>query len=217
MQEATLVFDGACGFRRVVRDVIPRTGRQNMCERLAAVGNDARRHQGIRDMRAPHRRAVSGMGINVRPRDRIVLRQQFDHPFGPGQPCVAGFTDFCQQTGVGRVVQVGQDVDADPLHRVAGHFHAGYQPDAVLPCGRESGLPARRRVVVGQRDYVQACGGSRTYDVGGRLRAVRDCGVCVQIDSHATNLPRTGTGMLCWNVWQGFAPVRRWFGEYRRQ
>ena len=61
--------------------------------------------------------------------------------------------------------------------------------DEREPCGEGGdGLRvASHRVVVGQRDDVEAGGRRVGHQLGGGVRAVRSGGVGVQIDAHDTN------------------------------
>jgi len=66
---------------------------------------------------------------------------------------------------------------------VAGQLHAGHQGQP----GRErlAGLlQAGQRVVVGERDHVQARGAGAAHHLSGRVGAVRGGAVRMKVDAH---------------------------------
>ena len=125
---------------------------------------------------------------DVVPAQRIVLREQADHPFGPDEARVLGLGDLVQQAGVRRVMQIAEQVDADAFGGPAGDLHAGNQRNPVFP-GRQRGLgPAIGRVVVGQGHDVESRRRRGGHHSTGRLGAVGNVRMSMQIYPHPTSL-----------------------------
>jgi hypothetical protein len=109
---------------------------------------------------------------HIVPVQRVVLGQQRDHAFGPREARVLGLRDLVQQAGVGGVVQVAEEVDADPVLRPAGNLHAGHERHADFERGAGRFGPAVGGVMVRQGYDVQPRRSGGCHDGGWRLRAV---------------------------------------------
>ena len=174
--------DGDLGGRRVVAHVVGGAGREDRGEGRAPVGDDARGHEGVGDVRAPQRGGLPrDLLLHLVPGDRVVAGDGLDHGTGAVAPGGAGPLQLVGQrrlrAGVG---QQREDVDARaPV--LGGDLDAGDDGDAVGARGRAGVVPAGGRVVVGQRDDVQAHGAGLGEELVDRAGAVGVRRVRVQV------------------------------------
>ena len=108
--------------------------------------------------------------------------QLFHHDPGPPDPVVADAVHRLGQGRVGRVEQVGQQVQALAALG-AGQFHARDQGQARGQGRPGLGVPGHG-VVVGQGDHVQAAGPGAGHQFGPRVGSVRGIAVGVQVNEH---------------------------------
>jgi hypothetical protein len=177
-------LDGPHRVGRVVLDVVGAAATQPPREGLVTVPDDPGRHERVRDVRA----TGSGARLDLRPDllDRhgdAVGRHLRDHRIEPGVAAVERPFQLGHEVGVGRVGEVGQQVDALVVP-AARDLDARNQTDAVATRRTRGILPAQRRVVVGERDDVQSGSDRLRHDDRGRLGAVARGRVGVQVDEH---------------------------------
>lgn len=151
---------------RLEREVVGPGVVQDADERRVPVREHACRDERVRHVRPPDRLCVTRERDDGLPRDREVAGQALDHRPAPPHPHGAGVLQQLRQRPVGRIVEVGQDVDGDapcaggdlgpPDEHHARRFH-----------GRRGLLPPRDRVVVGERHHVDR-GRGRAFEHLGR-------------------------------------------------
>ncbi len=147
--------------------------------------DDAEFHQGGRDVRAADR-AVSGDTGHLVPLDRHAqLLELADHGPRAGHPVVPYQLALARQLGLVGVEEVRQHVQPDAVE-AAGELGAGdegHPRRERVECGDRLGVAAGR-VVVGERHDVESGRRGVTHQLGRGVRAVRSCGVGVQVDQH---------------------------------
>src|SRR5690606_17875243 len=115
-----------------------------------------------------------------------------DHPPGTAQAGVAGTRDGGAEAAGGGVVEVGQEVDADPAGG-GGDLRAADEGHPGALDGGGGLLPPVPRVVVGERDDVEAGGGRGGHEDGRPLGAVGEARVGVEVDGGAGEHEPQGT------------------------
>ena len=76
----------------------------------------------------------------------------------------AQWVQLGEQTRRGRILEVAEQMDADAVV-LAGDLDPANQGDPVAPGGGRGLVPARRRVVICQRDHVKTCLGRGPHDL----------------------------------------------------
>jgi hypothetical protein len=154
---------------------------QDARERGAAVGDVAARDERVGDVRAADGAAVDRLLEHVVPRERVVLGDPLDDPLGAVQAAVTNACRLADDVVVQRVEEVGEHVHARrPV--VGAQLHAGNHEEAGAGCRGLRLIPARRRVVVGERDRAEPRGDRSLHQLAGRLGAVGHAAVRVQVD-----------------------------------
>lgn len=62
---------------------------------------------------------------DIVPAQGVVLCQERDHAFGTGEPRVLRLGDLLEQAGVRRIVEIAEQMDADPLPGAARNLYPG--------------------------------------------------------------------------------------------
>ena len=176
---------------------VPRpTGVEVPLERLGAVGDHAAGDQRVGHVRSAGRRRAGRDAPYVVLGEldpcRAQVGQDRGHPGVAAREHPVQGEDQVRVLGVG---QVRQEVHAGVLEAGAD-LDPGHQVEAER-LGRLGRLgPALRRVVVGQRDHVEARLGGRPHHLRRALRAVGGARVGVEVDTHPhTRLTRRGAAL----------------------
>ena len=170
--------------RGVPVDVGRHAGVEVALERLVPVADHAERDQGVGDVRPAGRGGPVRGPAHVGGADRDAqLAQLLQDRRHPGAPPVEDLVELLDERRVGRVGQVGQQVD--PLALVLGaDLDPAHQRQADL-LGRSGRLgPALGRVVVGQPQHVQPGRHRRVHQLRRALRPVAAPRVGVEVDPH---------------------------------
>ena len=172
------------GIRRRGRNVIRATRADCPGKRGGTIRVGAGGDQRISDMRTTDRRLIAFANLreHIIPRNRIILRNQFDHAFGA---CETGSTQRSEQvddTRIARIILVGKHVHGY-AGSVRGHFSAANQRQPIS-FGRLHGIgPSCGRVMVSDGHSVQAALVGFTNHIIRRLSAIGEHRVAVQIPS----------------------------------
>ena len=110
----------------VVGHVVLAAPRQQRREGPVSVGDDPSRYQCIGDVWAADGGAFGDLGLHVVPGQGDVCGQPLDDLPGPPLTAVSGQLNLVKQPSEARVVQIAEQVHADPGRR-ARDLHAGHQ------------------------------------------------------------------------------------------
>lgn len=178
--------DGGCRMRRIMAHPVGRTGREDPFESLAARSDDSQSYQRIGDVRPTDSCTLGDELLNQWPGNGEIVRHQLHHALRARQPRAPRLLDLLKQPRVGRIMEIGQDMHADAGIGSARNLHAGDEYHSEPGRGVFRPLPARRRIVVRERNGVESRYRSGLYEHLRGLCAVRYVRVRVQVDSHST-------------------------------
>ena len=168
---------------RLVRQVVAAREVQDRREGLATGAHDSTRHESVGDVGAADT-VASALREHVIPADVVVARDVGDHALGPAETVGTNVRRLSDELAVVGVEEVAEHVHAAPLVARA-ELHAPNDLDARAARRGERLVPPRRRVVVGDRDRVEARLDGRADQLRGCLGAVADAAVRVQVDRAA--------------------------------
>ena len=120
-------------------------------------------------------------------------RRRVGHPSRAPVAVGAERGEALEQRGVGVVDAVAEDVEVLVLVLHGRDLHGGDEPQARVPLGLgERLVQPVDRVVVGQREQLDAVGGGEPDDLGGRERPVGVDGVGLEIERRPHRVTCTG-------------------------
>jgi hypothetical protein len=153
-------------------------------ECLLPIANMPSLDQGIGDMWAADRGARANLRHDLRFTDRHTKGGQFrKNTSQPTQPAIANSGHLGGQARTTRISAVRQDVHAAATTR-ARELHPAYHNDAnPLPLGCCL-IKAIECIVVGQRNDIERCLSSLSYQLGRRIRPIGHQRVSMQVDPH---------------------------------
>ena len=165
-------------------------------ERVLLRGNDAGLHHRLRDVRADDVAAARDLPDAVEGDVVAELLELLDDHLSAPEPVVAESSELLLERGVVEVHEVAEDMDA-LLLVLRGELDPGEELDAGLVGRRASLREALRRVVVGERDAVEAALGRQLHGLRGRERSQR-----------SGDIRPDGRAALLWSKPVNAGPVR---------
>jgi hypothetical protein len=173
--------EGVKGRQRVLRDVGDATVGDEPVERLAFLRDDARLHHRLRDV-WPCDQVIAGDRAHPLERDVVAeVAELLDHELAPSEPRVGQTPELLDEGGIGGIGPVRQDVQRRAV-MLGRELDTGNDREIRAGCRGRRFRVAGRRVVIGDRDPLEAALERERHVLRHGVGAVGFDGVGVQVD-----------------------------------